>query len=333
MSPSSAQVAVVIVNYASSELVLKALPGLIDELSAFARGHVFIVDNASPGGDGDRLAEGLSAMGAPDACELILSPVNGGFSAGNNLGFAAIRKLDWQPDAILLLNPDAEVQPGAIAEMLRVLQSRPEIGFVGPRLINPDGSSWMGAFNFPSFGTEVWGSLGINAISRHFPRVARDSDRPVRVDWITGTAMLIRREAWQDLGDMDEGYFLYYEEVDYMFQGARRGWQSWHAPQARIAHVGGAATGIKDGKTRKGRQPAYLFQSWARYFAKNHGALYARATAGMKLLALLLAHLHRSLRGKDVGLPEKFYGDFLRQVVLARLSPPPAAPQPGASPL
>lgn len=323
---SRASVAVSIVNYRTSGLVLQALPALLAELAPCPAARVFIVDNASPDGDGDRLADGLAGLDTGGRVELIRSPVNGGFAAGNNIAFAAVRALDWQPDAVLLLNPDAEVRPGAIAEMLRVMEDHPEAGFVGPRLENPDGSSWIAAFHFPTFGTEVWRSLGIGAIARHFPILADESDTPVRVDWITGTATMIRRAALEALGDMDDGYFLYYEEVDYMLQGSRLGWQSWHAPAALIRHEAGAATGITDGKARQGRQPAYWFQAWARYFSKNHGPLYARATAAAKLCTLLLAHLHRRLRGKPVTVPEHFYGDFARQVVFARLAPPPASP-------
>ena len=320
---------VIIVNYGTSRLVLQALPALLDQCAALDRFQVFIVDNASPGDDGTALADGLQAGFAPAVSRgevvLLRSPVNGGFAAGNNLAFARVRALDWTPDALLLLNPDAEVRPGAIAELLRVLRAEPKAGFVGPRLENTDGTSWVAAFNFPSMGGEVFNALGIDLLARHFRPTIPDSDTPVRADWITGTAALIRNETFEALGDMDDGYFLYYEEVDYMRQGARLGWQSWHAPDARVRHVAGAATGIVNQKVSEGRMPAYWFQAWARYFAKNHGPLYARVTAALRLVALVLGNLQRGLRGRGVPRPRRYLRDFAAATLFARLSPPPAS--------
>ena len=325
-----ARLAVIIVNYGTSALVLKALPALLRDLDGLGPSAVFIVDNASPGDDGAALAEGLRAFpeaaGAAPQVRFLPSAVNGGFAAGNNVGFAEIRRLGLRPEAVLLLNPDAEVRPGALAEMLRVLESDPAIGFVGPRVENPDGSSWVGAFNFPSMGGEVFGALGLDVLARHFRSTIPDSDRPVRADWITGTAMMIRGQAFAELGDMDDGYFLYYEEVDYMLQGARLGWQSWHAPQARVHHIAGAATGVVDKTVARGRMPAYWFQAWARYFAKNHGPAHARTTALLRILATLLGDLQRSLRGRQVPRPQRFLRDFAAATLFSRLSPPPVAP-------
>lgn len=324
-------IAVVIVNYGASDLVLQSLPALMLELDALEAqnpnhdpARVFLVDNKSPDGDGDLLKQGVAAVG-DDRLIFVQSPVNGGFSAGNNVAFRAIRDMDWAPEAVLLFNPDAEMKPGALIALLEVLRETPQAGFVGPRLEDPDGSTWVGALNFPSLPGEVFNALGLNILARHFPSVIADSDVPVRADWIAGTAVLIRGEALRDLGDMDEDYFLYYEEVDYMLQGARRGWQSWHVPQALVSHIGGATTGVQNKTVRKGRMPAYWFQSWARYFAKNHGAGYARVTALGRLLGLILGDAQRKIRGRHDPRPRHYYWDILTKIVLARLSPPPRA--------
>ena len=329
------RVATVIVNYGTSNLVLAALPALLRELSPFSDTYIVIVDNNSPDGDGLRLKTGVEALGVGPSVEIVLSEVNGGFAAGVNLGFASIRRLEWVVDAVLLLNPDAELRPGALREMVRVMQDHPRAGFVGPRLRNPDGSTWTAAFHFPSLIREVAGNLGLGVLQRLYPIVASASDTPVRVDWVTGTAALIRGEAFRALGDMDDGYFLYYEEVDYMLQGRRLGWESWHAPAALVAHEAGASTRVKDGRVRSGRQPDYMFRSWARYFAKNHGAVYARVVAIATLLALAFGTLQRRLRGKAEQKPENFLADFATKVAFGRLSPPPCsalAATPGGTP-
>ncbi len=324
--PVDGGVVVAIVNYGTSDLVLASLDALQAELSRFARARTFVVDNASPEGDGERLRAGIAARGG-DGPEITFlpSPVNGGFAAGNNVAFAAIRKMGWVPEAILLLNPDAEVRPGAIEELLRVMRTTPRAGFVGPRVENTDGSSLIGAFNFPSMAGEIYGSLGIDMLARRARSTIPESDVPVRADWVTGTAVLIRWKTFEDLGDMDDGYFLYYEEVDYMLQGARAGWESWHAPDARVRHAAGASTGVQNRTVRKGRMPAYWFQAWARYFAKNHGPAHARTTAILRIGALWLGDLQRGLRGKGASRPEGYLRDFASKVAFARLSPPPAS--------
>ena len=316
---------VVTVNYRSVHLVLAALPALLAELAPLERAQVLIVDNASPDGDADTLAEGLAGHVGAEIVRLIRSPANGGFAAGNNIAFREIDALDWTPEAVLLLNPDAEVRPGAIAEMLRVLRATPKAGFVGPRVENTDGTTWVGAFNFPSMGGEVFPTLGIDAFARHFRSTVPDCTEPTRVDWITGTAMLIRYEALLAIGPMDEGYFLYYEEVDYMLSGARLGWQSWHAPDALVHHIAGASTGVVERKVRQGRMPAYWFQSWARFFAKNHGPGYARLTAFFFLIAMVLGDFQRWVRGRYQPRPERFMRDFMAATLFGRLTPPPSA--------
>ena len=324
-SSASGRIAVSIVNYGTSALVLRAMPALLRQLETLDNAHVVVVDNASPDDDGVRLEAGLRAFGAAERIAFVQSPVNGGFAAGNNIAFARIRELPWTPDAVFLLNPDAEPRPGAIAEMLRLMNAKPLAGFVGPRLENPDGSTWSGAFRFPTIASEVLGVVGIGWLYHRVSIVLPERDTPMQADWLSGAALLIRWSALEALGNMDEGYFLYFEETDYMRRGRERGWECWHAPRAHVLHDAGAATGITTLQTPGRRMPAYWFQSWARYHAKNHGALRARITAGLKLGALLLCELQLWLRGKPGNPTKRFARDFATEVVFARLSPPPAS--------
>ncbi|MDT8345917.1 MAG: glycosyltransferase family 2 protein, partial [Thermohalobaculum sp.] len=308
--PADLRIAVATVNYCSADLVMTGLPALLAELAGFAAHRVVIVDNASPGDDADRLAAHLATLPGADGVRLVRSPRNGGFAAGNNLAFHALAADGFAPDAVLLLNPDAEVRPGAIREMAAVLRTRPHAGVVGARLEHADGTSWVAAFHFPSLMGEFARETGLSWLARRWPVLAPDTDTPARVDWVSGAAMLIRSEALAALGGMDEGYFLYFEEIDFMRALARRGWETWHAPAARVRHLSGKSTGIVNGRPERGRMPAYWFASWLRYFAKNHGAGYARAAAAAKLAGMLLGDLQRRLRGKPSGRPERFYRDF-----------------------
>ncbi|SFI07888.1 glycosyltransferase family 2 protein [Albimonas pacifica] len=323
-SPLDARICVSTVNYGCSELILRALPALLAELERFAEGVVFIVDNASPDDDADKLEAGLAAMGAPEAVRLIRSPRNGGFAAGNNIAFEAARALPWTPEGVLLLNPDAEVRPGAIEEIVRVLRSRPKIGVVGARLENEVGVSRMSAYRFPSAMREFAGALGIGAVARLWPVLIDETDVPVRCDWVTGACMMIRQEVLDTLGPLDEGYFLYFEEVDYQLQATRAGWEIWHAPQAQVMHLAGAATGIVGSTPKRGRMPDYWFDSWRRYFEKNHGGAYASFAAAMRLTGGALGRLQRRLRGKPDESVPGFAASFRRRCLM-NLAPGPRA--------
>ena len=324
--PLSLRIVVSTVSYGGSDLILAGLPALLEELSRFAEGAVILVDNDSPDGDGDRLAEGLAAMGSPPQVRLVRSPVNGGFAAGNNLAFRATEELPWRPDAVLLLNPDSEIRPGAIEELARVMLARPRVGVVGARLENEDGSSWVAAFHFPTIMREFSRELRVGLVDRRWPMLIADSERPVQADWVSGACMLINARALEEVGSFDEDYFLYFEEIDYQLQLRRAGWEIWHAPDARVMHIAGTATGIVNGVVTLRRMPDYWFTSWRRYFEKNHGALYARAAAAARLAGLLLGRLQRGLRGKQAHEdPPGFVGDFFRRCLLAAAPRPPAS--------
>lgn len=319
VDPLAARIVVATVNYRAGDLVLQGLPALMTELSRFAQGVAVVVDNASPNGDGELLAEGLAAMGSPAAVRLVRSPLNGGFAAGNNLAFAEAKALGWIPDAILLLNPDAEMRPGAIEEMVRVMFSRPRVGVVGARLENEDGSTWIAAFHFPTPMREFAGELGLGTLVRRWPTLIEETGTPAEADWVSGACMMINTRLIDELGPLDETYFLYFEEVDYQLQARRAGWEVWHVPDALVMHIAGASTGIVEGVAKEGPMPAYWFASWRRYYVKNHGPVQARLAAAAKLAGIWLGDLQRRLRGKPpVHRPPRFAPDFARACLLGR---------------
>lgn len=319
---AEARIAVSIVNYRSADLVMRGLPTLIAELDAFADGMVVIVDNASPGDDADRLEAFLRDLDGASRVRLVRSPRNGGFAAGNNLAFAAVAEAGFYADAVLLLNPDGIIRPGAVRILVETLLERPEAGVVGAGLDNEDGSPSGAAFTFPSAMGEFAAACGLGVALKFWPVVPRIGDGPTRVDWVTGAAMLIRSEMLNRIGGMDEEYFLYYEEVDFMLKAARGGWEIWHDPRARVLHLAGGSTGVVDGKATQGRMPAYWFESWLRYFSKNHGAGYARLAALTRLAGVGLGRVVRRLRGRVDGLPPRYMRDFSRGCLFGRIGGP-----------
>lgn len=306
------RVAVVIVNYRGADMVIAGLAALVAELAQFERGVAVIVDNASPGDDADRIERFLADFPGRETVRLVRSPVNGGFSYGNNVGFRAIEALDWQPDAIMLLNPDTTLRPGAIRALAATMETRPRAGVVGAQLEDEEGTPTGSAFCFPSMMGEFSRMLGLWLVQKHWPVLAETAAEPTRADWVMGAAMLIRTAALRDVGEMDEGYFLYFEEVDFMRRLKELGWEVWHCPKARVVHEAGVSTGVVGEMARVGRMPEYWFRSWQRYFVKNHGPVYARATALMRLSGTILGIAVAYVRGRRRHFPERYISDFAR---------------------
>jgi len=312
-------IAVSIVNYRTADLVIAGLADLIADLRAFDDALVVIVDNDSRDGSADRIAREIAVRDVAPLVRLVRSPVNGGFAAGNNLAFAEIARWGRKPLGILMLNPDARVRPGAVPALAAVLASQPRAGAVGACLERPGGETWSAAFHFPTALGEFARASGIGPLARRFPSTHPMRPDRHRVDWVSGAAMMIRSEALQEVGPMDEGFFLYFEEVEFMHRLKRAGWETWHCPEATVFHDAGQATGVQGGQVRQGRVPGYWFDSWLRYFAKAHGPVYARAAAAAHMAGLLISYPVAAVKGRVRAMPERYLSDFARRCLLAPL--------------
>ncbi len=273
------RVLVVIVNYRSAELTLDAIAALQPARAHLEELRVHVVENDS--GDGQRLSSALSADQYRDWVTLTLAPRNGGFAYGNNVAVRPTLGTPNAPDFYFLLNPDTQVKPGALEALVTFLEQNPQAAAVGPKLENADGSEWNYAFRFPNVFAEFDKGLRLGVVSKLLENhlVARPmGDEPSQVDWLCGAALLIRREVFEKIGLMDEEYFLYYEETDFLLAAARAGFQSWHYPAARVRHLAGQSTGVTSAEnTRRRRLPAYWYESRRRFFMKNFGVGYATA--------------------------------------------------------
>lgn len=326
------ELAVVIVNYRTADLVVACLASLEPEMAAIPGARVIVVDNASGDGSDVRIAAAIHAGGWGAWAEVLSLPENGGFSAGND---AAIRRLlvsSEPPQWVFLLNPDTVVRPGALRLLLETARAHPRAGIVGSRLEDPDGTPQRSVFRFHSIRTELSRAIRIGALDRLLRTAAPATDpaRPCRVEWVSGASMLIRRELLETVGLLDEGYFLYYEEVDLCLRAARAGWECWHEPRSRVVHLEGQSTRAEFRGAMR-RLPGYVLESRRRFFVKNHGRAYAVVVD----LAWLAGHLAWCLRMRLQRRPERaapgYLGDFLRHSTLRRhppatLQPPSAAP-------
>jgi N-acetylglucosaminyl-diphospho-decaprenol L-rhamnosyltransferase len=268
-------VALVIVNYRTHELALQCLNLIVTERSALRTLEVVLVDGGS-GDDSVKIFRTQLADAERDGWLTILPlGINGGFGWANNQAIMHLMQRDVPPEFIGLMNPDAMVEPGAIARLIDIVQTHPDVGAVGSQLLESDGRPAGSAFRFPSVATEFFRGANTPALERVLGvlpvLVEMTSAGPV--DWVTGASVMFRTAALRESGLFDDGFFLYFEEVELMHRLSLAGWAIWHEPSSRVKHIGGAATGVAGGGGINSRSmPGYWYQSRRRYFTRVYGS-------------------------------------------------------------
>ena len=229
---------VAIVSYRCEELLRACLRSLREHPPARAM-SVHVVDNAS----GDGTAE-MVAREFPEV-RLTVNDENAGFSVANNVAIRA-----GAAPYVLVLNPDTELTAGALDRLLAVLDERPEIGMIGPRLELEDGGFDHAAKR--SFPTPLSALGHFTGIGRRegasgelagyrATELAEDEAGPV--DAVNGAFMLMRREALARVGLFDEGYWMYMEDLDLCYRFKQAGWVVWYEPSATVIHVKAGTSG------------------------------------------------------------------------------------------
>jgi N-acetylglucosaminyl-diphospho-decaprenol L-rhamnosyltransferase len=308
------RVLVVIVNYRAAHLVVPCLASLAGERGGRHDVRAVVVDN--PGGDesGRSLARAIAERGWTDWAEVRVMPKNGGFSYGVNAGVQPALASSAPPDAFLLLNPDTWVRPGAVAALADFLDARPDVGMAGSRLEDPDGTPQHSRFRFPSLANEFDHALGLGMVTRLLkdrvtcPPIA---DHPHEIDWLSGASMIVRRTVFEQVGPFDEGYFLYFEELDFARRAHALGLRSFYVPASRVVHHVGQSTGVTR-RERPRRTPAYWFRSRRRYYRKHHHPVYRLLVDLSFVLGRAAGHVLRVLRKRPYEGPPHFLRDFIR---------------------
>ena len=248
--------AVVVVNHNAGAYLRRCMSSL-RVASGDARLQVVVVDNASR----DRSPEEAIAE-RPDA-QLIRNRDNRGFAAAANQGIAATTA-----PFILLLNPDAEIVGGTLASFVKVAHEHPRAGAVGALVRNPNGSIQPSARRVPRLG-EALGHAFLgplvpsNPFTRSYTMAGWDRSSEREVEWVSGSAMLLRREAVDEIGVFDEGYFMYVEDVDLCTRLRARDWQVLFSPELEVVHQIGVST-----RGQRGRMAFAHSESIYRYFSK-----------------------------------------------------------------
>jgi GT2 family glycosyltransferase len=306
---------IVIVNYRTADLTVDCLRSLADEVNRLSDVRVVVTDNQSGDDSPTRIQQAIDDNGWSGWASLMPLARNGGFAYGNNEAIRPALASDNPPDLVLLLNPDTVIRPEAVKELVDFMQHNPGAGIAGSRLEDPDGTPQRSAFRFHSIRSELDDGLRLGFVSRLLqnqcvaPPVRDDTHQ---TDWVAGASMIVRREVFDAIGLMDEGYFMYYEEVDFCLRANRAGWPCWYVPASRVVHLVGQASGVTVQKTKPKRRPGYWFDSRRRYFLKNHGWFYTTLADAVWALSFATFRVRQLIQRKPDTDPPKLLYDFLR---------------------
>ena len=265
---------IVIVSWNTRELLKTCLESVFADAESGPI-EVWVVDNASTDGSQEMVRRAFPQV------VLVENLANLGFAPANNL---AIRR--GEAEFVLLLNSDTQVLPGALGKMAAFMQAHPSAGAAGPRISNPDGSLQTSCYPMPTLGREFWRLFHLDRLrpygSYRMDRWSTAGER--KVDVLLGACLLLRRSALDEIGLLEESYFMYSEDLDICYRLARRGWEAYWLPQAEIVHFGGQST-------RQAAGPMFLrlYRSKLEFFQRHHG----RPAAFFYKMVLLSASLAR----------------------------------------
>ena len=269
----SPSVAVIVVNYRTPEYAIQCVQSLLPERRAIPALEVVLVDNASGDNSVSTMSNGLADLISEGFVNLMPLDLNGGFGWANNQALLMLSASDQPPEFVMLLNPDCTIEPSAIRLLLNELLESKNCAVAGSQLLNPDGSCTGSAFRFPTIGREFVRGAQMEMLGRLLgisPTLVT-SDVPCEADWVTGASCLMRTSALASEGLFDDGFFLYFEEVELMFRLRRAGWGVRHVPASRVYHIGGASTGVSDKSSIIREFPIYWFESRRRFFTLAYG--------------------------------------------------------------
>jgi N-acetylglucosaminyl-diphospho-decaprenol L-rhamnosyltransferase len=311
------RIAVIIVTYKTARLTIGALQSVASERATSGlRIRAIVVDNSSE--DLPQITKAVAANDWSAWVTLVESLRNGGYAYGNNLGLQHAYQ-DGPPHYVYLLNPDAQVRPGAIGTLVNFLESRPDVGIAGSSFETHEGTDWPIAFRFPSLWSELDTGLQFGPVTRLLKRwvVARPMSKIAQpTDWICGASMLIRPEVLSNVGGFDENYFLYFEETDFCYRARKAGFPTWYVPESRVMHIGGQSTAVTSPDAGSRRKPAYWFASRRRYFAVTFGISQAVLIDIVAVLANSLGFLKRTVLGRRRTAVRHYTRDLLRNSVI-----------------
>ena len=309
---------VVIVNYRVVQLAIDCLHSVAAEIGRAPDAHVAVCENGTGDDSAQRIQQVINENGWTSWCAVTALEVNLGFTGGNNAILRPAMRSPNPPQYVLLLNADTIVRPNAFKALIDFMDQNPKIGIAGSRLEDPDGTPQRSAFRFQSPLGEFERCLRLGLVSRVLNRwiVAPPVvNHACETDWVSGASMIIRREVFSDVGLLDEGYYTYFDDIDFCFNARKKGWPTWYVPASRVVHLVGQSTGVN---RKPKRLPPYMLEARRRYFVKNHSPLYAAMVDAAMIVGQSLWRLRVLLTGKEDTTAPHLLGDSIRHSVFVK---------------
>ncbi|MGR3174094.1 MAG: glycosyltransferase family 2 protein [Candidatus Scalindua sp.] len=243
----------IIVNWNTRDILINCLNSIYKTVTDIDS-EIYVVDNNSTDGSQEAVKNGF-----PDV-KLIENSTNTGFAHANNQALNIM-----QGRFAVLLNSDAVLQEDAIRNLLTFMNNAPNAGIAGVQLINEDGSRQNSIDNFPSLETEIFNKSILRLIfPNRYPGKGRIYHNPIKVDSVIGACMMVRKEAMDAVGLLDEDYFIFLEETDWCFRMHKKGWKVYHVPDSKVFHLSGHSK-----KKAPGESQIEYYKSLYKFFRKN----------------------------------------------------------------
>ncbi|MEA3408193.1 MAG: glycosyltransferase family 2 protein [Chloroflexota bacterium] len=264
------ELGIAIVSYNTRDLTAGCLASVYQEMETSGLcGQVWVVDNASKDGSAEMVKARFPQT------HLVANEENVGFARATNMAIAQMKASGNLPEYVLLLNPDTRVRPGALVRMASFLESHPRVAVVGPRLTYGDGTFQHSAFHFPTLlmaFLDFWPlhhQLLDSRLNGRYPKRLYEAGKPFSIDHPLGAAMMVRKETIQEVGLLDDEYFMYCEEIDWCKRIKEAGWEIYCLPSAEIVHFAAQST-------RQFAEEMFvaLWRSRYRLFQKHYGRAY-----------------------------------------------------------
>jgi hypothetical protein len=292
---------IIIVSWNTAQLLENCLASILANPSTSPFFEIWVVDNASTDESCDNVRQHFPQV------HLVENRENVGFARANN---QAIQQCAGK--YILLLNPDTLVSSGALEALVDFLDEHPQAGAAGARILNPDDSLQISSHPRPTLSREFWRLLHLDALSTYaaYPSAKWEGNQPQEVDVLSGACLLLRKEVLDQVGLLDEDYFMYSEEVDLCYRIQKAGWQLYWVPQAEVVHFGGQST-----QQAATEMFLKLYHGKIIYFRKHYGwpaaQIYKSILRVAALSRLILAPFaifeHSSRRQKHLTLVDHYW--------------------------
>ena len=265
---------IIIVSWNTCHLLQKCLYAVYEKVKDIQY-ETFVVDNASSDGSQAMIRQNFPWV------RLIENATNNGFAAANNQAINAS-----SGKYILFLNSDAFLSEMAVDRMVLTLENQSQTGIVGPRLVSPDGHQQDDHGKLPNLRSEIIALLGLD--TRIKKGTVGDST-PVESGWVMGACLMARRSMLSKIGQLDERYFMFGEEIDLCYRAQKSDWQVIYLPTVKVVHIQGGSSGFNS------RRVLMLYRSKLQYFHKHFGSTHSKLLYQSMVITVLTKRIYYSL--------------------------------------